>query len=412
MKFSLAVLFCIATVVGEFTLKWGGYYENDISALFMRDSSALYDKNKLKITLSLSYDSVIEVQSSVFFQKYFGTIERNHQTFLPESLSTLIPDTVNYKFDYTPWNDTIAIQYAYLKIEPKRFQLIAGIQDLRWGSGYWHNPSNFWSVPNRLDPEYDRNGIPAIKLGFKGDKISFFAINGFNEDLKDIPFSLLFGFNMDKFSILATGGTEVNRYKYFSLLQDKWKFRKYMAGLSTNLTLGKGEIWIEGAWNRIKTKKGFYNQYNGITNNSDERLTTTFKKDRDYLQFVLGFEREFDLTEGLNLKIEYYLNTDGKTRGNSYYLEDWIEFLNKENEGIVANSLYGEIKYHVTKKTAIAFLFIGNHCDQSMFFKPSIHHILKKYLKFELYANLPRGKDSSEFGKDHYEVRGRAIINW
>lgn len=412
MKSIILILIIFISVSGKNDIKLFGSYENEISFLFMKDSSSLYDKNKLKVGINFSYDSLIDMKGTILFRKYIGTNKSNLHTFLPESLVSLIPDTVNYDLNYSPVNDTIIIHEAYLKFSPKKFRLIAGIQDLAWGHGYWHNPSNFWTSPFRLDPKYECFRVPAINLGYEGYNISIYSISGFNENIKDIPLSLLFNLKLNKFLFLGTAGTEVNSYKYHTILNDKWKFRKYLVGMSTKLFFEKGGVWIEGAWNKVKTKNGFYKQYISLLDTSNKRLSTMFKNDRNYIQLVVGVEKEFDLTEGLKIKLEYYLNSDGKTRGEAYYLEDWIEYLNNENEGIVANSLYGEIDYNITKKTAISILFIGNHCDQSMFFKPAIEHRYNEFLRFDLYAHLPKGKDSSEFGKDYYKIFGRITVNW
>ena len=160
------------------TITWSGYVENQatLMALPHRDAEDaedtggsgldLLDYNKLRLELEARPQPGFSANANIVARSWHGTTSMDLADLLPERfdndlalLALFDPDATQYQFQ-----NEIAINDAYFTARQGRFKLRMGKQQFRFGSGWFWNPTDPFTVKDLLDPSYEKQGVTAARL--------------------------------------------------------------------------------------------------------------------------------------------------------------------------------------------------------------------------------------------------------
>lgn len=160
---------------------------------------------------------------------------------------------------------------------------------------------------------YEKPGQPAIKLEQGIGPISITAVGGFDNEYRNIPWTLSLGTHASGFDIAITGAGKVREYSDLLLGSEKWHFRRTLIGYSTSGQIFDIGVWLEGAWNRENTDEDFVVAYDYFKSNikplllimgidtslhNIELLETDHAKNRDYFQTLAGVDYTIGIGNG------------------------------------------------------------------------------------------------------------------
>jgi hypothetical protein len=266
-----------------------GWFEHQLSVQKSYGRWHWTAHNQLRLTLR-SQGPRVTAEATLAAISYHGYAEISTSDFVPESLRDRLQAPTVLSFE-----DRIFLDRALVDMQISKIWIVAGIQPLRWGTGYAWNPTDLFTTKSPTDPTYIEEGVNAIKVSVPWRIDGYIAgvlvpeenWNASGKVVKWLDHAV--GFDVSALYMERTlapipvpAPTGKERYA-------GWE----MAGG----ILGMG-VWSEG--------------------------TILLDPDRhDPLRMVAGMD--YTTSGGWYFKIEGFHNGDGRTSSADYTVDDWLE---------------------------------------------------------------------------------------
>lgn len=259
------------------------------------------------------------------------------------------------KFDYV-------IDNAYFSYEDGPFVLYTGKQRIKWGTGYFWNPTDkLQPEKNLINPTIDLEGIYALRAEYSGDLLTPSLIIAPEIASYDRDFLENFKFAVQLYKLIGTSDFFVNFIYHYNNLQ--------LLGGSISYDMNLFVFNMEIATIRH-------------INNNNEINTS----------FITGLSKNIE--SNFFVTAEYYYNGDGLTN-NEFF--NFIS-LNKISEfGLKKNYFSLNLSYTYIEKLAFSLTGIYGMDDSSILLYPKIEYLEKS--NFNVEAGFIQNMNAQE-GKE------------
>ena len=162
----------------EQTVRFSGYVENQavLMALPEREGDEdeegsgldLMDYNKLRLQIEAKPASGFSANANLVARTFHGTTSIALADVLPEKFADDIAMLAAWDPSYASYTmeDEIFLNDAYFTAREGNFKLRMGKQPFRFGSGYFWNPTDPFTVKDMLDPSYEKEGVTAARFSY------------------------------------------------------------------------------------------------------------------------------------------------------------------------------------------------------------------------------------------------------
>ena len=386
------------------TITWSGYVENQatLMALPHRDAEDaedtggsgldLLDYNKLRLELEARPQPGFSANANIVARSWHGTTSMDLADLLPERfdndlalLALFDPDATQYQFQ-----NEIAINDAYFTARQGRFKLRMGKQQFRFGSGWFWNPTDPFTVKDLLDPSYEKQGVTAARLQLNlplqglleawalprqtwGDfqvedsALAFRArvapgqwvFTASQASLRDLAALDLSATDMDAFMVQG---------------------RRHIFGLDVAGEVGGVGLWLEGAYNRMHLDDW-----------------TDLEPIAQQAWYEVEAGTSYTIRGGTTFMAEYLYNERGASYSDDYTLWRWLLYMDQTLRTLGQH--YGTATVQVPLgrlHTDLAVSAIANLSDGSWLLNPWVSYDWGQNLEISLYGALGFGGDEGE----------------
>jgi hypothetical protein len=413
-------------------LTLGGSYENTVVPMYMErtDNFQTYDENRLRVDLDAKMGDAASFTGDIIFKKYVGATTYALVDFLPKRVGATLRTLAELDGQQLPsvtFSDTFYIDNAALFLQKKRTIFAIGIQQLPWGSGYAFNPTDLWNVKDVLDPTYEKPGKPAVKFEQGLGALNLVAALGFDKNYRYVPWTVSAGTHIGTFDVSLIGGTKVRDLSDPLVGTGEFHFRRYLTGASLSGQMWDIGVWSELAANREETDRAYAEAYEAVGALLDDTtsliapllagidrslLTSDLRRDRTYVQALVGADYTFAVGNGLHLMAEYLYNGEGKTKSDEYTIEDWADYFEGESLTMGRHVLFGGITLSPTDLSTLSLFAVGNVADRSAMLNPWYTYSIGNDCDLSVIGGIPIGGEETEFGPNPYLLELRLKIFW
>lgn len=330
----------------ELTFK--GYLEN--RTVLNIDPSTLAGRNRARVELGAKPVSKAYLNLTADFMSLHGDLSRAKVLLPPDITSS---DRL----------ERVSLDRSYLRLNFKRWQLIAGKQRIAWGLSLRWSPFDVFNRINLLESTEEKPGINAFRLS-----LPLSSTNGIEAafipqiDLDSSSYGLRSYFN------LLNTGVELYAIRD-AISRDVPTGRLY--GDIFGITL-KGDLevgwWFEGAYSNPKSQ----------IPNSKSRF-----------EMVMGSDYTFTLGDGLYLMVEYRYNGAGESDAQKY---DYSQLLTDRRPLLGRNYISLMIRYNFSPQLNSVIIYTANLDDQSRILIPNLQYQIFQDVQMILGSNLFLGE--------------------
>jgi len=388
-------------------IEWGGYYENQLMVgKLPRDLSdpdasdwKVTDTNKFRLDLTAMPVKKFRLDVDVILKTFHGTTSYHLADMLPEKFQPELavweasdPSSVKWNLDNEFYLDN-----AYLTVSLKQLRLRVGKQQVRFGSGYFWNPTDLFTVKDLVDPAYEKRGLTAVKLQFffkeEGQiDLYYFFENGFEENMQKSGFM-----EGGRLGLLDEPSFVVRLRKHFY----RWE-------VSTLFTMKK-DAWIELSSpapgmppvipeliidDRIMGGFDFAGELGGAGLRGELAVNKIGRSTR-FIE-VLG-SIDYTFRCGFYIMGEYLFTSRGKSGSENYSFEDWINYLTQSLKVPGMHYAAALLKYTFAGiNLDLQLAGIVNASDGSFVLNPWITYIWGNFVTVSLYGAFSWGGDDTD----------------
>lgn len=337
----------------ELTFK--GYLEN--RTLLNIDSSTLAGRNRARVEVGAKPVSKAYLNLTADFMSLHGDLSR---------AKALLPaDSV--------FSERVSLDRSYLRLNFKRWQLIAGKQRIAWGLSLRWSPFDVFNRINLLESTEEKPGINAFRLSLPLSSTNSIEASFIPQiDLDSSSYGLRSYFN------LLNTGVELYAIRD-AISRDVPTGRLY--GDIFGITL-KGDLevgwWFEGAYvlegERRKAEDG-------------RKISSSNPEPR--FEMVMGSDYTFTLGDGLYLMVEYRYNGAGESNAQKY---DYSQLLTDRRPLLGRNYISLMIRYNFSPQLNSVIIYTANLDDQSGILIPNLQYQIFQDVQMILGSNLFLGE--------------------
>jgi len=388
-------------------LQWGGYYENQlmIGRLPRNVSSPdksdwkVTDTNKLRLDIKVKPGKRFMLDADLVLKTYHGQVSYSLRDLLPEKFETELtlweasdPSSVRWTLD-----DEFYLDNAFMTISLDWFRLRVGRQQIRFGSGWFWNPTDLFTVKDLLDPAYEKRGLTAVKMQFFFGQESqldlyYFIENGFEESMKKAGFMEgdALGF-LDEPSFAVRLRQAFYRWDVAAIFIMKKDARIVMSSPVPELPPVIPDLVID---DRMMGGFEFAGELGGVGLRGEVAVN---KIGRD-IRFIEALGSiDYTFRGGFSIMAEYLFTSRGKNGSENYTFEDWINYLAQSIRypGMhYAAALLGYTFSRINLDLQLAG--IVNASDGSFVLNPWISYRWGNHITLSLYGAFSWGDDDTD----------------
>jgi len=372
MKISICqvVFICLICAFAFAQVDIYGYFEPQYTGIYLDTMYFQQSYNKLRIDLKSTAVKHTEFGADVIYLLYFGAQQWNILDFLPDQVTSDIPEEM-YPYYLFTLDDTLFLDNAYARLSFSRFALTAGKQQISLGTGYFSNPIDVFNTKDALDPTYEQPGQHAARLDwFAKNRVKFVALyTPIEYNWKNSGKLIRGKAGLGHFDIALTG------YDYQYSTTDFYTFtnsqqRRTLIGLDVvGELLGLG-VWGEGAYNFMEI-------------------------DDDFHEFIIGGDYTFE--SGLYTMFEYHHNSSGTSNYQEYDLNDWMRFITGETKTISQDQIDGLSQYPLTDLILIGGSVLFSVSDQSAALVPMLYYSMFENVELTAMLNVYIGEEGKVY---------------
>lgn len=347
-----------------FSINFGGYYENQVTFLNLKQKWLVQDYNRLRLDMSMKFGEKASFNADGIAQTFHGVIQYNGLDFLPDSLTEMIPDSLRPMY-IIPFQNYYYLDNAELSLYWRRLILKIGKQQFAWGTGYVWNPTEIIRPKALFDPTYEREGTNALKIAIPWRTAG--ALEGIlilNQKIDSSTWCFRLKENLYRFDFALSYARMIEESM---VLQIKER-REFYGGEFAGEILGIG-IWAEGAYNR---------------------LSDTL----NYPQFIVGGDYTFKFQT--YFLTEYFHNGYGHKK-EDYTLENWQRLIFGEIQGLGKDYLFSGISHPLFDFHRFSLYSLTNLSDQSFVLMPQFQYSFSENIEISLLGFYSFGEKGSEF---------------
>ena len=364
----------IGLVIFIFSADFFGYYEHQLTSLYMKEDFILQDYNKLRFDISVDFSDKASLNGGGIVQTFHGERIFNLLHFLPDSLVQIIPDSLKPMY-FVQFENQYYINDIVLLLYWKYLILKIGKQQLAWGTGYAWNPTEIISDKSLFDPTYERAGTPSFYITVPwGNAVGFetILILKDNEGLEELPLTFRVKNNIFNFNF-ALSYTQMVEESFILQIKEK---KKMYGGEFVGEMFGIG-LWSEAAYNDLDTSS-------------------------DYSQFVIGSDYTFKFHT--HIMAEYYHNGMGKTE---YDLTDWQRLIFNDIQNMGQDYVFVGFSHPIMEFHNISIYSLVNLNDMSLIIMPQIQYNITQDIDLSLMSFYSFGDTNTEFA--NFGIKGGFI---
>ncbi len=392
-------------------IEWGGYYENQLMfAKLPRNTQEgesdwkVTDYNKLRLDLTAKPVKGFRLDVDIIFQTFHGY----KSYYLPDILPAKFGDPLIEmergnpgdpelkKFLRWDLQNEFYLDNAYMTLSIKMLRLKVGKQQVRFGSGYFWNPTDLFNVKDLLDPTYEKRGITAIKaqLFFAQEAqldFYYFLENGFEESLEKAGF-----YDGGRFGMIDEPSLAVRLRKSF--------FRWDVA----STFIMKKDARIESLELQIADRLMGGFEFSGEIKGVGLRGEVAVNKIGDQERFiqVLG-SIDYTLRHGIYVLAEYLFSSRGVSGSENYTFDSWINFLTQSIRYQGRHYVAALIMVPITRAhMELQLSGIVNASDGSFVLNPWLNYTWGDYVTLSIYGVFSWGDD----GTDEFPASGQGVF--
>ncbi|MFH1437435.1 MAG: hypothetical protein ABIJ56_17145 [Pseudomonadota bacterium] len=397
-------------------IEWGGYYENQLMFAKLPHNTQegesdwkVTDYNKLRLDLAARPVRGFRLDVDVVFKTYHGY------------KSITLPDLLPSKFDLelslweaadpasVKWNleNEFYLDNACMTLTVKMLRLKVGKQQVRFGSGYFWNPTDLFNVKDLLDPTYEKKGITAVKaqLFFAQEAqldFYYFLENGFEENLEKAGF-----YDGGKFGLIDEPSLAVRLRKSFfrwdvaSTFIMKKDARIVMTTYAPEIPPVIPELIIA---DRLMGGFEFSGEIKGVGLRGEVAVNRIGDQER-FIE-VLG-SIDYTFRHGIYVLAEYLYNSRGVSGSGNYTFDSWINFLTQSIRYQGRHYVAALIMVPVTRAhLELQLSGIVNASDGSFVLNPWLNYRWGDYVTLSIYGVFSWGDDDT----DEFPATGHGVF--
>jgi hypothetical protein len=388
-------------------LEWGGYYENQLMVgrlprnVSSPDESAwkVTDTNKLRLDIKARPGKRFMLDADLVLKTYHGFTSYSLRDLLPEKFEpeltlweTSDPSSVRWTLD-----DELYLDNAYLTISLDWFRLRIGRQQIRFGSGWFWNPTDLFTVKDLLDPAYEKRGLTAVKMQFFFGRESqldlyYFIENGFEESMKKAGFMEGDALGLlDEPSFAVRLRQAFYRWDVAAVFIMKKDARIVMSSPAPELPAVIPDLQID---DRMMGGFEFAGELGGVGLRGEVAVNKIGRNIR-FIEALGGIDYTF--RSGFSITAEYLFTSRGENDSARYTFEDWINYLTQSIRypGMhYAAALIGYTFAGINLDLQLAG--IVNASDGSFVINPWISYKWGNYVTLSLYGAISWGDDDTD----------------
>lgn len=347
-----------------------GYFEPQYMGIYRNEEYNHINSNKLRIDLQSYPAENLEFKADFIYRLYFGKKMWNILDFLPEGLSSDVPEDLRPMFRFT-YSDSLYPDNVYLRFSTEKYSITVGKQQISMGTGYFSNPTDLFNIKDVLDPTYEKPGHNAVKMEAQvASRVHLTGIlSPFGEDLSHTGGLLRLKAGMGHFDFSLIGQRLHENVTDYNTFRVTGRERNLLGMDFVGQLFGLG-VWGEGAYNFIENDDNFY-------------------------EFILGGDYTFE--NGFYALVEYHRNSRAKSDYREYTLNDWMHFFSGERKTISRDQVYGFIQYPATDLLSVGGSFIVSTSDESAALIPTISYNPLQNLEITLTLSAYTGEKGKAY---------------
>jgi hypothetical protein len=388
-------------------LEWGGYYENQLMVgklprnVSSPDASAwkVTDSNKLRLDIKGRPGKRFMLDADLVLKTYHGCTTYSLKDILPRKFEPELSLWEASDRSSLRWtlDDELYLDNAYMTVSLDWFRLRVGRQQIRFGSGWFWNPTDLFTVKDLLDPAYEKRGLTAVKMQFFFDRESqldlyYFLENGFEESMRKAGFMEggLLG-SLDEPSFAVRLRQAFYRWDVAAIFVVKKDARIVMVSPVPELPPFIPDLKID---DRMMGGFEFAGELGGAGLRG-EVAVNRIGRDIRFVEALGGIDYTFRC--GLSIMAEYLFTSRGENGSGRTTFEDWINYLTQSIRypGMhYAAALIGYTFPRIGLDLQLAG--IVNASDGSFVINPWISYRWGNYVTLSLYGAISWGDDDTD----------------
>ena len=399
----------------EQTVRLSGYVENQASLMAYParegdeedDGSGLdlMDYNKLRLNIEAKPAPGFRANANIVARSFHGTTSIALADVMPEKyaddiamLAAWDPSFASFTFE-----DEIYLNDAYFSARQGQFKFRMGKQPFRFGSGYFWNPTDPFTIKDMLDPSYEKQGVTAARFEY------VLPLQGVIEAWA-LPRQTLGDFEVEDSAVAARARIAPGQWAFtasyanyrdlaaldptaMSMEAFMVQGRRQLIGLDiAGDVLGVG-LWAEAA-------------YNIMTLDSWKDLDRIAQPD----WFEVDAGAQYVIPGGTTVMVEYLYNQRGMDSAADYTLWHWMLYMEQTIRALGQHYGTGTVQVPLGRlNTDLALTGIANISDGSWLLNPWVSYEWGQNLELSAYGAFGFGGENAELsamGKAGY-LRGR-----
>ncbi len=364
---SIIVLLFADNAFGEVSI--GGYFEPQLSSVYFKDTFRQLNSNKLRIDLHSDITEKIIFTGNINYLNHNGKTEWNLLDFVPNGLSSLIPDSLRHMYSFV-YEDENKLDNAYLRMYTSIFTVTVGRQQISVGSGYAWNPTDLFNIKDILDPTYEQPGVNGLRLaiGIFSDYTLMLFYSPEDSWEQSGKLMRLVG-RISHFDYALSAGEILQRNTDYLNIQSLDE-KHGMLGFDLNGELLGIGCWSENAYNYMKSSP-------------------------DYWENIIGID--YTYSSGWYVMAEYFHSETGKKISDQYNFNDWLRYLSTDIKGLSRHQIYGYSFYPLTDLLNIGASIIYSISDHSSLFIPTIEYSIADNIMLTCFGSVYTGQEGSMY---------------
>jgi hypothetical protein len=361
----IIMLLSAGNVFGKISI--GGYFEPQLSSVYFDDAFRQLNSNKLRIDMHSDITDNMTFTGNINYINYNGFTEWNMLDFVPNRLSSLIPDSLRQMYSLS-YEDNNRLDNAYLRMYASIFTITVGRQQISIGSGYAWNPTDLFNTKEMLDPTYEQPGINGLRLDVGISTDYTFMLFYSPEDSWEQSAKLLrFTGRVSHFDYALSAGEITQTHTDYLNMQSNDEKRN-MFGFDFNGELFGFGCWSENAYNKIKSSPAYWENVFGV---------------------------DYTFSSGWYMMAEYFHSEIGEIKSDLYDFNDWLRYLSAEIKSLSRHQVYGYTLYPLTDLLNVGGSIIYGISDRSSLIIPTIEYSIDDNIMLTCFGSVYTGRDGS-----------------
>ncbi len=386
----------------EQTVRFSGYVENQavLMALPEREGDEdeegsgldLMDYNKLRLQIEAKPASGFSANANLVARTFHGTTSIALADVLPEKFADDIAMLAAWDPSYASYTmeDEIFLNDAYFTAREGNFKLRMGKQPFRFGSGYFWNPTDPFTVKDMLDPSYEKEGVTAARFSYA------LPLQGLLEawalprqtwgefEVEDSAFAARARVAPGQWAITASYANYRDLAGLDMTAMDMEGFmvqgRRQLIGLDVNGEIAGVGLWVEAAYNLMDV-----DDWDALDKIAEEQ----------WAEVDAG--AQYVIRGGTTVMVEYLYNQRGMESAADYTLWHWMLYMEQTIRALGQH--YGTATVQVPLgriHTDLALAGITNFSDGSWLLNPWVSYEWGQNLEISAYGAIPFGGKNAE----------------